>query len=425
MTAERCTKLASIPPWVKCDHEPNIDRAGSPNRTSTLSISPLPFVLFSGRTKSRQSTMPLLPSDVSIDLPFSPLTSPPPMPTLRQSAQQTLAQPLHTPSLSTGTVPSSKPQVPARTSSKSMVPSDPGLPKSPQPLPMTIPALSTEAAPVGRSPPRVGPAPSSSYPQVRPLPQRPPRAKPIEDENTWADSHDRLGSYSAPINGYQSEFDSNALRRNRHIRRAQKVPLNGPRPLPPLPGTIPSISAVMMEPYTQPSKRVSSPTQPAPPRILTALHRSKSDPTSTPLPRKPNLHLVIPRPRAATSDRRLPQQEPSPTTPACDDESSGSWSAKPQWDSLDYFPTIDYASVATPSASRRPPPSAHPDGGKDNTTLLDWHLLEQALGIDGDVAVTRSASPVMVSFLPSPGAPPVPPIPERFLVSCEYYYAIS
>lgn len=419
MTAERFVWEDQAPFLVR-DYEPKMDRTGGPNRASTLSrISPLPCVLFSGRTKARQTTTPLLPSDVIVDFPFSPLTPPTSLPMPRQTVQQTLAQSPHTPPLPTATPSSSDPQVPAPPPSMSVVPSGPGLPP-PQTLPMSVPALSSQAAPMGRPPPQIGPVPSSSYPQVRPLPQRPSTEMPIEDENIWAGSDDRTDRhYSAKTNGYHSEFDSNALRRNRHIRRAQKVPLNGPRPLPPLPGTIPSISTVLMEPSNQTPKRISSPTQPVTPRILTALHRSKSDPSSLPLPRKPNLHLVIPRSQAANSDRRLPQQEPSPTTPSCEDENSGSRSNKPQWDSLDYFPTIDYASVATPSASRRPPPSAHPDGGKDNTTLLDWQLLEQALGIDSDVGVTRSASPTMVSFLPSLDAPPVPSIPERFLVNRE------
>lgn len=431
MTAEGTIRLPSSPPWehydsfLICDHESKMDVTGGPNRASTLSISPLPFILFSGRTKARQSTTPLLSSDVSVDFPFSPVTPPPPLPMLRQAVQQTLAQALHTPP-STTTIPSSEPRVPVPPLSESVVLSRPGLPKPPQPVPMAVSAMSIRSAPVGWLPPQVEPVPPPSYPQVRPLPQRPLTAKPIGDENIWAESDDRLGrSNSAQANGYHSEFDSNALRRNRHIRRAQKVPLNGPRPLPPLPGTSPSISTVLMEPYDQTSKRVSSPTQPTTPRVLTALQRSKSDPTSPPLPRRPNLHLVIPMSQAANSDRRLPQQEPNPITPSCEDESSGSRSMNPQWHSLDYFPAIDYASVATPSSSRRPPPSAHPDGGKDNTTVLDWQLLEQALGIDGDVGVTLSASPVMVSFLPSPGAPPVPAIPDRFLADRELFCVVS
>ena len=430
MTAERMIRLPSRPSWehhdsfLIYDYEPKMDVTGGPNRASTLSISPLPFVLFSGRTKARQSTAPLLPSDVSIDFPFSPITPPPPLPRLRQTIQQTLARPLHTPLLSTTTTPSSEPRVPAPPS-QSVVLSGPGLPKSPQPLPMTVPVMSYQAAPVTRPTPQVETVPSSSYPRVRPLPQRPATTKPIE-ENLWAEPDDRpRRSHSAQVVGYHSELDSNALRRNRHIRRAQKVPLNGPRPLPPLPGTSPSISTVLMEPYDQTSKRVSSPTQPTTPRTWAALHRSKSDPTSPPLPRRPNLHLVIPKSQAANSGRHLPKQEPSPTTPSCDVESSGSRATKPQWHSLDYFPAIDYASMATPSASRRPPPSAHTDGGKDNTTLLDWHLLEEALGIDGDMGVTLSASPVIVSFLPSPGAPPVPAIPDRFLVDRELFRAVS
>jgi hypothetical protein len=330
---------------------------------------------------------------------------------LRQAAPQTLARPLYTPPLFTTTAPSSEPRVPAPPPFKSVVLSGTGLPTPP----MTIPAMSIQAAPVARPPPQVEPISSSPYPRVRPLPQRPPTAKPIEDENPWAELDDRPSrSNSAQANVYHSEFDSNALRRNRHIRRAQKAPLNGPRPLPPLPST--SISRILMEPYDETSKRVSSLTQHATPRIMTDLHRSKSDPTSPPLPRRPNLHLVIPKSQAANSDRRLPKQEPNPTPPSSwEVESSGSRTTKPQWHSIDYFPAIDYASMATPSASRRPPPSANPDGGKDNTTMLDWHLLEQALGIDSDVGVTRSASPVMESFLPLPGAPPVPAIPDRFL----------
>ena len=429
MTAERIIRLPSRPPWehynsfLICDHESKMDVTGGPNRASTLSISSLPFVLFSDHTKARQSTTPPLSLDVSVDFPFSPVTPPPPLPMLRQAVQQTLARPLHTPPSAT-TIPISEPRVPAPPLSESVVLSRPGLPKPPQPAPMAVPAMSIRSASVGWLPPQVEPVPPPSYPRVRPLPQRPPTAKPIEDENLWAESDDRLGrSNSAQANGYHSEFDSNALRRNRHIRRAQKVPLNGPRPLPPLPGTSPSISTVLMESYDQSSKRVSSPTQPTTPRVLTALQRSKSDPTSPPLPRRPNLHLVIPKSQAAKSDRRLAQQEPNPTTP-CEDDSSGSRSMKPQWHSLDYFPAIDYASVATPSSSRRPPPSAHPDGGKDNTTVLDWHLLEQALGIDGDVGATLSASPVVMSFLPALGAPPVPAIPDRFLVDRELFCVV-
>jgi hypothetical protein len=427
MTAERIVKLASIPPWedhdscLICDYESNMDMTGGPNRASTLSISRLPFVLFSARTKVRQSTRLLLPADVEVDFPFSPVTPPPPLPMLRQAAQQSLAQPLHSPPLSTGAAPNSEPRVPAPLPSDSVVLTGPSLPNPPQPLPMAAPSASLQAAPMGRLLPQVEPVPSSSYPRVRPLPQRPPTAKPIEDENLWDKPDARLGRSSAQENGSHSESDSNALRRNRHIRRAQKVPLNGPRPLPPLPVTNPSISTILMEPYHLPLKRVSSPNQPTSPRILTALQRSKSDPISPPLTRKPNLHLVIPKAHSSNRDRHLPQQEPSPKTPAsCEDESSGSRSTKSQLHSLDYFPAIDYASVATPSASRRPPPSAHPDGSKDNVTLLDWQLLEQALGVDSDVGTTRSASPVMVSFSLSPDAPPVPAIPDRFLADRKY-----
>jgi len=421
MTAARILKLASIPPWedrnsvLIYDYESKMDMAGGLNRASTLSISRLPFVLFSGRDKARQSTRSLLPSDVEVDCSFSPITPPPPLPMLRQTVQQTLAKPLRTPPLSTATPLESERQIPAPSPSESVVLARPSLPKPPQPLPMAASAVSIQAVSMGRPLPRVEPVTSSSSPRVRPLPQRPPTAKPIEDENLWAGPDDRLGrSNSEQGKGYYSEFDSNALRRNRHIRRAQKAPLNGPRPLPPLPGTN---QTILMEPYELTLKRASSPTQPAPPRVLAALHRSKSVPTSTPLHRKPKLHLVIPKTQGANSDRHFPQQEPSSTMPAsCEGDSSGSRPRKSQWHSLDYFPTIDYASAATPSALRRPPP---PDGAKDNVTLLDWHLLEQALGIDGDVDVTPSASPIMVSFLPSPGAPPVPAIPDRFLADRE------
>lgn len=327
---------------------------------------------------------------------------------LRQAGQQhTLAQPLYSLPLPTRTVPNSEPRVLTSRPSASVVLAIPSIPNLPQPLPMAGPSISIQAAPLARQLPQVGPAPSSSSgPRVRPLPQRPPTAKPIEDESLWAEPGDMVApSNITQANEVQSDLDSNALRRNRHIRRATKVPLNGPRPLPPLPGTTRCTSLNLTEPF-DPSKRASSPAQRAPHRSLAALQRSKSDPISPPLPRKPYLSLVIPMSQPTSTD---------PTTPNyCGDESPGS--TRSQRHSLDYFPTIDYASVATPNSSRRPPPSAYPDGGKENGTTLDWHLLEQALGIDGDdIAVAPGAPPVVESFLPCPDAPPVPVIPDRFL----------
>ena len=422
---------ALTPPWedqesfFTYDYEPKMDVSGAPSRASTLSLSHLPFVLFSARTKARQPTKLLLPSDVDVAFPFSPVSPPPPIPMLRQ---QTLPLPLHTPPLSVATAPNSEPQIPAPCSSVSAVLTRPRLPKLPQPPPMATPAVPVQVVAMGLPLPQTAPVPSSSGPRVRPLPQRPPTAKSIEDESPCPQPGDKIGHpNSAQVNGYHSELDSNALRRNRHIRRAQKVPLNGPRPLPPLPGTNPSTYAILTGPNGSTLKRASSPTQPAPPRIFTALQRSMSDPTSPPLSRKPNLSLVIPKLQVDDRGRHLPQQEPRPTPPSSSDgESSSSRSTKSQAHSLDHFPTIDYASVATPSASRRPPPSAHPDGGRDRDgNLLDWHLLEEALGIDGDADVRLTESPVMVSFLPSPGAPPVPAIPDRFLAARGYCRTVS
>lgn len=411
------------------DHEAKGDMTGGPNRASTLSISHLPFVLFSApeRAKARHSTKSLLPSDVDAAFPFTPITPPPPLPMLRQSSQKTLAQPLNTPRLSTRTASDSEPRLPRPHPSASVLPTVPSLPKPPQPLPMATPAVPMQGAPKGRPMPHNRSVSSSSGPRVRPLPQRPPTAKPIEDESLGAEPDGKIGrSNSTPVPKYDPESDSNALRRNRHIRRPQKATLSGPRPLPPLPGTSPNTSIVVTELNAPTFKRVSSPTQPAPPRILTSLHRSRSDPISPPPYRKPNLSLVIPKSQTDSRGRHLPQQEPQPTAPSsCEDESSGLQHKKSQSHSLHYFPTIDYASAATPSASRRPPPSAYPESGKDNSALLDWHLLEEALGIDGDVDVVPTASPVMLSFLPSPTAPPVPTIPDRFLVDREYRRTVS
>ena len=390
-----------------------MDTTGGPNRSWTLSISHIPFVLFSvpERAKARYSTKSLLPSDVDVAFPLSPITPPPPLPLLRQSDQ---TQPPNTLPLPTRAASNPEPRLLGPDPSPPVLPARPSLP---QPPPMATPAVPRQLAPVGRSLTHTGPVSSSAGPRVRPLPQRPPPVLPIDDQSPWSEPDGKIGrSNSTPLYGYHSEVDPNTLRRNRHIRRAQKVALGGPRPLPPLPGASSSMSIILTESNHPTSKRVSSPTQPAPPRILTSLHRSKSDPISPSPHPKPNLSLLIPKSQTENRDRHLPQQEPRPTaTSSREHESLGSQDTKLQPHSLHYFPTIDYASVNTPSASRRPPPSAHPD----NSTLLDWHLLEEALGIDGDGAVVQTESPAMVSFLPSPDAPPVPAIPDRFLVDRE------
>ena len=415
--------------FLAYDYEPEADMTGAPNRASSLSISHLPFVLFSapGRAKARQSTKSLLPSDVDVAFPFTPITPPQPLPMPMETTQQTLIQPPNPPAPSTSTASNSQTRLPRPHPSASVLLAGPSLPKPPQPLLIATPAVPMQAASMERPLRPTGSVSSSSGPRVRPLPQRPPTAKPIMDESLWAEPEGKIGrSNSTPPNAYHSEIDSNALRRNRHIRRAQKATLNGPRPLPPLPGTSPSMSIILTRPNDPTSKRAPSPTQRAPPLVLTTLHRSKSDPTS-PLPhRKPNLSLVIPKPQTDTRRRHLPHQEPRPTTPPLyEDESSDSQSAKSQPHLLQYFPTINYASVATPSTSRRPPPSAHPESGKDNSAMLDWHVLEEALGIDGEEVAVPTTSPVMVSFLPSPDAPPVPAIPDRFLIDREYRRAAS
>jgi hypothetical protein len=422
MSVDTIVKQATAPLWEDEDafdtYDYKMDVTGAPDRASTLSISHLPFVLFSGgRTRPGQSTKPLHPSDIDFASPFTPITPLPPLPMLRQAVQQTLPQPRGTPHLPTGTASDSEPRLSALRPSISVVSAGRRLPRL-LPVSMAAPTVSIQAGPMGPQLPQVGPVPSSSGPQVRPLPQRPPTANPIDDEDPWAESDDNVGRPSrTQTNEIQSDSDANALRRNRHIRRAQRAPLNGPRALPPLPGTNLNTSTLSTVPHDPTSKRTSSPVQPVQPRALSALQRSKSDPTS-PLPRGQGLSLVIPRFQAADSSQYPPLLELIPTTPSpSEDESSGTAPKKPQRHSLDYFPTIDYASVATPSASRRPPPSAYPDGGKENGTLLDWHLLEEALGVD--TAIIPADSPISVSFLPSPGAPPVPAIPDRFLADRE------
>jgi hypothetical protein len=74
---------------------------------------------------------------------------------LRQAVQQSLAQPLHSPPLSTGAAPNSEPRVPAPLPSNSVVLTGPSLPNPPQPLPMAAPSASIQAAPMGRLLPQV------------------------------------------------------------------------------------------------------------------------------------------------------------------------------------------------------------------------------------------------------------------------------
>lgn len=326
------------------------------------------------------------------------------------------------------------------------------LPQRPQPAPsrpeqQEIKEAST-SKPLTRLPSRPLPSIRHSEPipqSVRLLPQRPTTIPLVTDEVTeapqsiWRPTH-RPRASSASVFSVQANEDDHAatemeaLRRRRHIRRPRRSQdLAGPRPLPALPGssaTLPLPKPARGEtPFLKRAATVG-----IVPQIQTTLSRSNSDPGLTPIysptPTRPNLSILIP----STSSDGAPSKISSASTTTSSPSQASYLDLDEQEDhTLDDFPPIDYASIATPSAWRRPPPSAvalTSDTHRPGTVLLDWQSLGQALEIDGDMAVTpgptsNRALPWMDSFA---HAPPVPAIPRRFLdegVLCLMTSAIS
>ncbi|KAG8872510.1 hypothetical protein FRC20_009463 [Serendipita sp. 405] len=246
---------------------------------------------------------------------------------------------------------------------------------------------------------------------VRPWPQLPPhlaRALPedvpvvpkpsdVADDSAESDSNSAAGS--------DSVSDSrNKLARRRHIKRPSRAQKEQPRPLPPLPATS------LTHSQTTAGRFVTTPTsRPAVGTVTTYLldHSSASTAVSPPMadvkrrtrtitsPSSSSSSLVRPLPTPLPSTgRSIPTATPVPTT-----ASSGKQSGKrgpapvPRLDlhnlALRSSPSEAAAVLAkTPNRTSNPTPFGRdfvpPPMPTDASARIDWDLIEDMLGADGE-----------------------------------------